>query len=75
MTTVAKKIVINEFMDEAAIDTLRQCFDVRVDPTLSGEPEQLATERLAAVLTDPFSDANPTPTRTRCQEPCQTDAP
>ncbi|MFM0721168.1 hydroxyacid dehydrogenase [Paraburkholderia strydomiana] len=44
MTTIAKKIVISEFMDEAAIDTLRQRFDVRFDPTLFGEPERLAAE-------------------------------
>jgi (S)-sulfolactate dehydrogenase len=44
MTNPAKKIVISEFMDEAAVDTLRQRFDVRFDPTLFGEPERLAAE-------------------------------
>lgn len=44
MTKTVKKIVISEFMDEAAIDTLRQRFDVRFDPTLFAEPERLAAE-------------------------------
>jgi len=39
-----KKIVISEFMDEAAVDTLRQRFQVRYDATLVDHPERLAAE-------------------------------
>jgi (S)-sulfolactate dehydrogenase len=44
MTASMKKIVISEFMDAAAIDTLRQRFDVCFDPTLFEAPERLAAE-------------------------------
>lgn len=43
-----KKIVISEFMDEAAVHSLRQRFDVRFDPTLFGEPSRLAAELVDA---------------------------
>lgn len=39
-----KRIVISEFMDEAAVDTLRQGFDVHFDPVLFEQPERLAAE-------------------------------
>lgn len=39
-----KKIVISEFMDDAAVDTLRQDFDVCFDPALVDEPERLMAE-------------------------------
>ncbi|QIE23730.1 (S)-sulfolactate dehydrogenase [Caballeronia sp. SBC1] len=39
-----KKIVISEFMDEAAVDTLRQRFQVRYDATLVDHPERLAAD-------------------------------
>jgi len=39
-----KKIVISEFMDEAAVDTLRERFQVRYDATLVDQPECLAAE-------------------------------
>jgi (S)-sulfolactate dehydrogenase len=44
MTNIAKKIVISEFMDEAAVDTLRQRFNVRFDPALFEQSERLAAE-------------------------------
>ncbi|MEJ7687811.1 MAG: hydroxyacid dehydrogenase [Variovorax sp.] len=37
-----KKIVISEFMDEAAVETLRKSFDVVYDPTLVDDPGRLA---------------------------------
>ena len=39
-----KKIVISEFMDEAAVDTLRQRFQVRYDATLFDHPERLGAD-------------------------------
>ncbi|CAE6901692.1 (S)-sulfolactate dehydrogenase [Paraburkholderia domus] len=39
-----KKIVISEFMDDAAVDTLRLNFDVCFDPALVDEPERLMAE-------------------------------
>ncbi|RKE39239.1 (S)-sulfolactate dehydrogenase [Paraburkholderia sp. BL23I1N1] len=39
-----KKIVISEFMDDAAVDTLRQDFDVHFDPMLVDRPERLMAE-------------------------------
>lgn len=43
-----KKIVISEFMDEAAVDTLRERFQVRFDATLVDQPERLAAELVDA---------------------------
>ncbi len=37
-----KKIVISEFMDEAAVETLRKSFDVSYDPQLVDDPRRLA---------------------------------
>lgn len=39
-----KKIVIGEFMDKAAVDTLRQNFEVHFDPTLVDHPDRLIVE-------------------------------
>lgn len=44
MTTAVKKIVISEFMDDAAVDALRQRFDVCFDPALVDQPERLSAE-------------------------------
>lgn len=44
MMNAAKKIVISEFMDDAAVDALRQRFDVRFDPALVDHPERLSAE-------------------------------
>ena len=38
------RIVITEFMDAAAVDTLRQRFDVLYDPALVDQPERLLSE-------------------------------
>ncbi|MFY0692401.1 MAG: hydroxyacid dehydrogenase [Paracoccaceae bacterium] len=38
------KVVISEFMDEAAVEDLRGGFDVVYDPTLIDDPERLARE-------------------------------
>ncbi|MBU1360316.1 MAG: 3-phosphoglycerate dehydrogenase, partial [Gammaproteobacteria bacterium] len=36
-----KKIVISEFMDDAAVETLRRSFDVTYEPKLVDDPERL----------------------------------
>lgn len=48
MTTAVKKIVISEFMDDAAVDALRQRFDVCFDPALVDQPERLSAELVNA---------------------------